>query len=369
LKRLRAPVATPGLESTDADSPDLSDDRIRTSLDAARERFRRIAERAGEAGLTDEQRQVLEDAEAALQRLASEGETADLDDRQMIGLEAVIVPDGTRPALFVRDDRVDPRASDAGTWSSAIARLADGITLVARSVGRINSEIGFPNFAGTGFVVAPGLVLTNRHVLEALAGPDPQPDGRWRFRKPVTIDFAAEFQRDRTRTFKVTDVAFASDDRIRGLLNPSNLDVALLTVETDNGVENLPPPLPLIRRLAPLNPQSDVFVMGYPARPRDEVGEVLMRVFQDEYFVKRFAPGFVDEGPDTFDDGGHRRVFTHDSSTLGGNSGSCVVEFRLSGSPVVGLHFGGLKRVQNFAHSTARIEEVLAAHGAVFRDA
>jgi hypothetical protein len=371
LRRLVTPRTSSGLESLEPETPDLSDDRIKTSLDTARDRFRQIVDRSAQAGsqLTAEQQQVLADAEEALQRLATEGETADLTDQQMIGLEAVIVPDGTRPALFVQDDDVNPLAVEAGTWKDSISALRDGIAAVAPSVGRINAEIGFPNYAGTGFLVAPDLVLTNRHVLEALTGgPDPQPNGTWRFLKPVTIDFAAEFERDRRRVFKVTGVAFASPDRIAGRLNPANLDVALLTVEANNGSEALPPPLQLSRRLKSLSPQSELYVMGYPARPRDEVGAVLMRVFQDEYFVKRFAPGFVEEGPDALDDGGHKRVFTHDSSTLGGNSGSCVLEFRLDGRHVVGLHFGGVKRAQNYAHSVARIEEVLVTHGAVLED-
>jgi len=368
LNRLRRPDG--GLESIDT-QPDLSDGRIKTSVDAARERFRRIAERAAREGedVTPDQRRVLEDAEAALKVLAAEGESAQLSDEQRIGLEAIIVPDGTRPALFVQDDDVDPGAAEAGTWQGRISGFRLELSTVARSVGRINSKISFPDYAGTGWVVADGLILTNKHVLEFLAGgPDPQPDGSWRFLKPVTIDFAAEFERARERSFKVTGVKFASPDRINRVLKPSNLDVALLTVETNNGVEDLPPPLPLSRRIKALDPQSEVYVMGYPARPNDEFGEVLMKVFRDEFFVKRFAPGFVEATPDQVDDGGQGRVFTHDSSTLGGNSGSCVIEFRIQGRAAVGLHFGGLARKENFAHSLARLEAVLTEHGATFQD-
>ena len=231
LQRLRTPTTSAGLESLEPDTPDLSDDRIKTSVEWARERFRQIVDRSSQSGseLTADQQQVLADAEEALQRLATEGDAADLTDQQMIGLEAVIVPDGTRPALFVQDDDVNPLAVDAGTWKDSISTLRDGIAAVAPSVGRINAELGFPNYAGTGFVVAPDLILTNRHVLEALAGgADPQPNGTWRFLKPVTIDFAAEFQRDRRRIFKVTGVAFASPDiaqeRMRGVISTENLD-------------------------------------------------------------------------------------------------------------------------------------------------
>jgi hypothetical protein len=371
LRRLRVPTPLTGLESLDDDEPDLSRARIKTTIEAARERFRRIAERSRQDGsdLNAYQQQVLDDAKTALERLAAEGEQANLSDRQIIGLEAVIVPDGTRPALFVKDSTVNPAGSDAGTWSDRISTLLHGIERVARSVGRINAQIGFPNYAGTGFVVADSLILTNRHVLEEVAGePVPETGGIWQFNTPVTIDFAAEFERDRRSEFKVTGVTFAGPERIGDGIELSRLDVALLQVEPHNGTEDLPPPLPLSRRIKRLSPGSEVYVMGYPARPSNEVGQVLMTVFQDEYYVKRFAPGYVDDDPAQVDDGGHKRVFTHDSSTLGGNSGSCVVEFRIDGFPVVGLHFGGTRRVHNFAHAVARIEGILSAHGAVFQD-
>jgi serine protease len=185
----------------------------------------------------------------------------------------------------------------------------------------------------------------------------------------VTIDFAAEFERNRRREFKVTGVAFASPDRIDGQLNPANLDVALLNVEADNGTEALPPRLPLSRRITIGNGVGMVYVMGYPARPTNGVGEVLRRIFLDEYSVKRFAPGFVKDSADAFDDGGHKRVFTHDASTLQGNSGSCIVEFMTDGRPAVGLHFGGRSTEQrNFGHAIARLESALAQHGVVLQD-
>jgi len=369
LRRLRKPASS-GLESAEGASAGLSSDRIRTSLKVTRERFRKIAERttSGRETVTREQERVLADAETVLQRLSADGDQAEVTDRHLIALEAIVVPDGTRPALFVQDDDVDPAAETAGSWQGSISDLRVGIAVVSRSVGRINAAIGFPNYAGTGFVVAEGLVLTNRHVLEALAvGGNISPDGSWKFKKPVTIDFAAEFERTRTRIFKVTGVAFAGPDQIGPNIQLSKLDVALLTVETHNGTEPLPPPLALSRRLAALDSGSKVYVMGFPGRPYNEVGKVLMKVFQDEYFVKRFAPGYVEEEPDLVR-GGEKRVFTHDASTLGGNSGSSVIEFHVQGRSVIGLHFGGVARQENYAHAIARIEKVLAKHGSTLLD-
>jgi hypothetical protein len=93
-----------------------------------------------------------------------------------------------------------------------------------------------------------------------------------------------------------------------------------------------------------------------------------MKVFLDEYFVKRFAPGLVERALDDVDDGGLKRVFTHDASTLGGNSGSCVVEFTMDGRAVVGLHFGGVARSENFSHAVAKFEQVLNANGVTLQN-
>ena len=368
---LAGALAGGALESPRAESPNLGDQRIKSSLDIARERFRMIAERAEYGSqLSDEQKKVLADAEAALKKLAHDGETADVTGDQQIALEAIVVADGTRPALFVKDDDVDAGVAEAGTWATSIATLQSSISTVAPSVGRINSKIGAPNYAGTGFVVADGLILTNRHVLEALVGgPNPQPDGTWKFLKPVTIDFVAEFGNTQKKEFEVTGVAFAGPDAINHTVVLSHLDVALLKVKTNNAAgDSFPAPLALSKKLDPLAADSNLYVMGYPARPLNEVAEVLMKVFLDEYFVKRFAPGLVERALDDVDDGGLKRVFTHDASTLGGNSGSCVVEFTMDGRAVVGLHFGGVARSENFSHAVAKFEQVLNANGVTLQN-
>jgi DNA/RNA endonuclease G (NUC1) len=362
------------LESTGtgAAGPDLSDARIRTSLEAATARFAHIAERAGyrRDAVAADQAKVMSDADLALRKLASEGEVAEISADELVSLEAIIVPDGTRPALFVQDDDVNPATPDAGTWEPAITELRVGIREVAPSVGRINSPIGFPNYAGTGFLVAPGLIMTNRHVLEAIARL--ASDGRWTFiNEETTIDFAAEFERERRREFRVTGVVFAGPEPIELQVDTTKLDMALLSVEEANASgDPLPPALSLGRSVRHLRHESEVYVLGYPGRPRagSESGQVLLRVFHDEYFVKRFAPGFVLQDPDTIGDAGRSRVFTHDASTLGGNSGSGIIEFRLEGRAIVGLHFGGQKREENYAHAVARLEQILSEHGVTFVD-
>src|SRR5207247_10401286 len=94
-----------------------------------------------------------------------------------------------------------------------------------------------------------------------------------------------------------------------------------------------PQPLPVARRIT-IRPGRRVYVVGYPASDsRRNEPEALRRLFADIYNVKRLLPGEV------------RSVLPrqwqllHDCSTLGGNSGSCVVD--LETHHVIGLHFGG----------------------------
>jgi hypothetical protein len=59
----------------------------------------------------------------------------------------------------------------------------------------------------------------------------------------------------------------------------------------------------------------------------------MQRIFQLIYDVKRLQPGTIMARVTG------RAEFLHDCSTLGGNSGSCVI--LLEAHLVVGLHFGG----------------------------
>ena len=132
--RAQPPPATRrGTGGTDT-APDLTDDCIKTSVDAARERFRRIAERAAREGedVTAEQRRVLEDAEAALKALAAEGESAQLSDQQRVGLEAIICYQTARglrsSSRTTMSTRASPRLargkdeSPGSVWSSRLSR-------------------------------------------------------------------------------------------------------------------------------------------------------------------------------------------------------------------------------------------------------
>jgi hypothetical protein len=111
-------------------------------------------------------------------------------------------------------------------------------------------------------------------------------------------------------------------------------DMALLRVEQASGTETLPDPLP-IAKAAPASLEGrQVYVIGYPAWDgRRNDPEPMKRIFAEIYNVKRLQPGEVSGVALA-----QAQIF-HDCSTLGGNSGSPVIDVETHS--VLGLHFGG----------------------------
>jgi endonuclease G len=105
------------------------------------------------------------------------------------------------------------------------------------------------------------------------------------------------------------------------------------------GVACLPTPIPL----DDANPEfdTDIAVIGYPAEDSRNDAFAMRKIFSGIYNVKRLSPGKV-RGVD-FD--GKRLI--QDCSTLGGNSGSVVIN--LNTGKACGLHFSGNYRVNNYA--------------------
>ena len=74
--------------------------------------------------------------------------------------------------------------------------------------------------------------------------------------------------------------------------------------------------------------ERDVVVVGYPALdPRNAV-DVQNRIFDGVFNVKRLQPGKLRDVESIRSFGHAVDAVTHDSSTLGGNSGSAVVDVK-----------------------------------------
>jgi hypothetical protein len=226
------------------------------------------------------------------------------------------------------------------------------------------------SYSGTGFLVGEDLVITNRHVLQTFAVQGT--DGNWSLYQDATIDFIGEIDNPATLSFRITKVVFAGPEPILGL-DPKRLDLALVAIEPISAGTMVPAPVVLSSKSGTVSSRRDLYVVGFPAAADlfygsgdpavgTEFANVLSSLFRDEFGVKRLAPGQIDAGIGTVDDGGKQWAFEHDASTLGGNSGSMVTDFG-DGSTVIGLHFGGGPRRENYAHALAMLKSELARFG------
>lgn len=251
-----------------------------------------------------------------------------------------------RPVLFVENDWINRTevtldGEEARLLVEAVEEHRPRLEPMMPLIGRIDVT-NFPHldFVGTGWLVAEDVVVTNRHVASLIA----QQDGR-RFAfsrgvagQPISSVFctAHEFDDlapDAARSFAVTDVLY-----IEPKSGPH--DIAFLKVaRRTSGVQ-----APFIT-IAPADadPDTRVLVVGYPARASRRVipdQERMRELYRDRYDVKRAAPGLI--MPSGNDASGR-----HDCTTLGGNSGSVVLD--MATGRAVGLHFAGLYQESNFA--------------------
>jgi S1-C subfamily serine protease len=178
---------------------------------------------------------------------------------------------------------------------------------------------------GTGFVAGPGLLMTNNHVASAFAT---RLASGWTLRAPgkVVVDFLAEAGSTERARVEIVGVR---------CMHPQ-VDLAVLELAS-RGIDRPRVPAPLVLAASSVPPVDGTrcYVIGYPgvdARQRSHQGEAA-RIFGGINGRKRLAPGCIVKVDEA------RRLLTHDSSTLGGNSGSCVVD--LERGKVIGLHFGG----------------------------
>ena len=256
-----------------------------------------------------------------------------LSSRETYLAEAIIIPD-LRPAVLVQDNDF---TIDHAAWSDYVAGTPEHARLAAAlpSVGRIElvNNPGIP-YGGTGFVVAPGLVMTNRHVAALFASGVGTRNLRFINQLGAGIDFQREYgMADPGTPIAVREVV---------MIHPY-WDLALLRVE---GLEDRAP-----LRFAAVEPDQNsprrCAVIGYPAFDPRNPADVQNQVFNGIYNVKRLQPGLLNGRRPIDSFGKTVPAATHDASTLGGNSGSVIIE--AASGLALGLHFAGLYRDTNFA--------------------
>ncbi len=296
------------------------------------------------------------EAEDGLRVLFDQGAAAQLNDRLTSGLEAVVKTDGSRPVLFVEDDFIDVLQPSIGSFATVLSRMEKAVRMVCASVGRVDDPGAPPlRYQGTCFAIADGIVMTNRHVHDAITRGGALNPG-------VFIDFAREVGQSRTdRRFPIKRVVRMGEQGSPEFknefdLNFSGLDMAILELERVAG-QNFPPPLTVARGDDPVTRGAlaaagrSIYLVGYPGNDRSTTPDLFSTIFSGVKSFKRLAPGEIMDDPGAGPKDPRRWVMTHDASTLGGNSGSGVVDLQSDGKTLLGLHFAGLHKQRNWAHA------------------
>ena len=252
--------------------------------------------------------------------------------------------------LLIRQNAIEEPESEL--WQSRLQEARVHLEAVIPAIGRIEVR-NHPSQAwlGTGWLVAPEVVVTNRHV--AVEFGRKSLDSFQFKRNPLgkkmrpRIDFREEFEEPDEDEFRLREILHIEPDE------DGAPDIAFLRIaRLGEDDQDLPMPVPL----AAEDPAPDQVVgaIGYAAwdgRRNDE--GVMDRIFESIYNVKRLHPGEVISV--------REHLFTHDCSTLGGNSGSPVID--LATGEAVGLHFAGSFEVENFAVKASTVRQRLADLG------
>ena len=292
-------------------------------------------------------------------------------------LEAVIRADGTRPSLPVHDARVDPHHPLAGDWSATLASTQDALAPSIRAIGRVEPEKPTArDYFGTAWIVdsAAGLALTNLHVVEVMRKRLPhlvQPsDSGFTVRGGVFVDFAVESGRADKNRFRVVEAITPTTVDGPGF---TRLDAAVLRLEpTAESDPALPPAIPVTADPAgPAGNLASYCVVGFPGPPQFIGGIhegidwtwVNTTLFGNRYGIKRLAPGTTHRPLGTVDGDEQQWVFGHDLTTLGGNSGSPILNWLDDSRRAFGLHFAGRSLDSNYAHAIGACADQLRTMG------
>lgn len=256
---------------------------------------------------------------------------------QSFALEAVVHKQ-FRPALLIQDGTF---AVPPNPWAH-VAAFVQELAPVIQAIGRVEVVNAGVPYGGTGAIVAPGLMLTNRHVAEiftyGVGGAS-----RLRMIPGRTARFENAHEHGR---FPVNGLTYRV---IKPVMVHPHWDAALLEVEFVGDPAHAPRPLTLCTtppdagQLA----NTEIVVIGYPYWSGDHEQSVLNDIFGGIKGVKRLQPGKLMRYETVESFGRPVEALLQDASTLPGNSGSHIID--LQTQQVVGLHFAGAYLTANYS--------------------
>lgn len=228
-----------------------------------------------------------------------------------------------RPSVYVREGELPPLAPDPAGIFEGWSDFRKCVAPYLWSIGRVDARrknraktayLPYFRHVGSGFLVGDRLLATNAHVLRsATYGSNVIDPGT------VRVWFKMEHASPQESFVDVAGVAG---------IHPS-LDLALLELTAVPELDGRPS-LPLA--VKPTAVGDAVVTVGYPAFVEDTDAmnpEFVRVIFGRGFHVKRAAPGEILEASSPVS-------FSHDCSTLPGNSGSPILSMR--DARVVGVH-------------------------------
>jgi endonuclease G, mitochondrial len=266
--------------------------------------------------------------------------------------EETIVRRTGRPVLAIVQNEAQLVFHDVESkvWQERLVNASSELAQATQSVGRVEVVGHGLEWLGTGWLVCPDVIVTNRHVAAEFGR---RSSAGFVYRQgfhggamSASIDFHEEILGHQGSNSSIEQILHIEDD--------SGPDIAFLRVARRPGSA-----LPRKIELSLAADENEmVAVIGYPARDSRVPDQALMeRIFGQVYNKKRLAPGQLTRV--------NGDSLCHDCSTLGGNSGSVVLS--LKNGKAVGLHFAGRFLEANFAVPSAvihdRLEKVLSGRG------
>ncbi len=260
-------------------------------------------------------------------------------------VEAVIL-DFLRPCLIVKNNSFS--VPDSDIWKLRLDPYRKMLEKRIASVGRIEFKFHPRHkWGGTGWLIAENIIITNRHVAALFAN---KTAGAITFIQNHIGKYIEAFIDYNEEHGTTTAPVVAAVEDILYLAESGQPDIAILKISSSGGRLE---PIPLF--MGDVKEKSEIAVIGYPAydpyrnplKPAD-----VTRIFSDIFDCKRLSPGYIlneDTGANSF---------SHDATTLGGNSGSVVID--LKSGHAAGLHFSGVFHQENYAVNGKAILDALA---------
>lgn len=258
------------------------EDRLRTMLDRISHRDQDLAAELAGMRRRDEVEETARRMQPILESMAEGGAPP----RVEMVLETIVLRTG-RPVLAVSHDepRLEFNDADSEIWRDRLTTARRRLVPAIRGVGRVEIE-RHPSldWVGTGWLVRPDVVLTNRHVAAEFGRRGSEGfvfrAGTGGRKMNASVDFLEELDREESTAFRVRSILHIEDD--------DGPDLAFLRVEG----QGLAEPITLSRERPKAG--SFVAVIGYPARDSRIPDQKLMeQIFGDVYDKKRLAPGQV----------------------------------------------------------------------------